>query len=154
MIKRLLKKLLAPIVREVVEEQTELLRILLKRVQDAEETSLAISKTKWLTVLSTFFISPLSNPSCASLKLKGCNTEIKGWLGDTLCIIWSTFNNSTKLKSESWANSASLTRLLFIITKIEIRHRKISNYFPRLVRPTARKIVAVRNRLGKHLKTF
>ena len=46
MIKRLLKKLLAPIVREVVEEQTELLRILLKRVQDADETSLAISKTK------------------------------------------------------------------------------------------------------------
>lgn len=32
-------------VREVVEEQTELLRILLKRVQEAEETSSAISKT-------------------------------------------------------------------------------------------------------------
>ena len=33
-------------VREVVEEQTELLRILLKRVQEAEETSSPISKTK------------------------------------------------------------------------------------------------------------
>jgi hypothetical protein len=45
MIKRLLKKLLAPMVREVVEEQTELLRILLKRAQEAEETSSPISKT-------------------------------------------------------------------------------------------------------------
>nr|DAJ36419.1 MAG TPA: hypothetical protein [Caudoviricetes sp.]DAP01799.1 MAG TPA: hypothetical protein [Caudoviricetes sp.] len=41
-----------------------------------------------------------------------------------------------------------------IITKIKIRRHKVSNYFPRLVRPTARKFVAVRNRLGKHLKTF
>jgi len=41
MIKRLLKKLLAPMVREVVEEQTEHLRILLKRAQEAEENQKA-----------------------------------------------------------------------------------------------------------------
>ena len=33
-------------VLEVVEEQTELLRILLKRAQESEETSSPISKTK------------------------------------------------------------------------------------------------------------